>query len=231
MQESTALELRPGERLRNVLTSRAFMVVVLVLLLIGFIIAAQVKGVTANSLLSLFVRGTLLGGTLALGAVGVTLVFAVLKMANFAHGDTMTFGAYLGLLVIMLLPKGPPLAPFSFGYEFLLALVIIVPLIGLLTFGLDQLLFRPLRKRRSQPIMFAMAALGLAFGLRGCALVLRLLRLTSRGSAPATASTSLAFDGGDILIGRGNYPDDGAHAGRLALGENPPSQDAASAGR
>lgn len=152
--------------MRNFLGSRAFMFVVLVLLIVGFVIAAQVKGVSANSLLSLFVRGTLLGGTLALGAVGVTLVFAVLKMANFAHGDTMTFGAYIGLLVIMLLPKGAPLAPFSFGYEFLLALLIVVPLVGLFTYGLDQAVFRPLRNRRAQPIMFAMAALGLAFGLR-----------------------------------------------------------------
>ncbi len=166
MQEDRTLHLRPGERVRAILTSRTFMFVVLGLLIAGFIIAAQAKGVSANALLSLFVRGTLLGGTLALGAIGVTLVFAVLKMANFAHGDTMTFGAYIGLLVIMLLPKGPPLAPFSFGYEFLVALLIVVPLIGLFTFGLDQALFRPLRNRRAQPIMFAMASLGLAFGLR-----------------------------------------------------------------
>ena len=106
MQEDRTLHLRPGERVRAILTSRTFMFVVLGLLIASFIIAAQAKGVSANALLSLFVRGTLLGGTLALGAIGVTLVFAVLKMANFAHGDTMTFGAYIGLLVIMLLPKG-----------------------------------------------------------------------------------------------------------------------------
>ncbi len=166
MSQDSANVLRPGEKLRRALSSRTAMVVVLVLIGVAIFVAAQVKGVSSTTLLSLGVRGVLLGGTLALGAIGVTLVFAVLKMANFAHGDTMTLGAYLGLVVMLLLPKGPPLAPFSFGYEFLVALLIIVPLVGLLTFGLDQALFRPLRARRAQPIMFAMAALGLAFGLR-----------------------------------------------------------------
>ncbi len=166
VSQDSANVLRPGEKLRRALSSRTAMVVVLVLIGVAIFVAAQVKGVSSTTLLSLGVRGVLLGGTLALGAIGVTLVFAVLKMANFAHGDTMTLGAYLGLVVMLLLPKGPPLAPFSFGYEFLVALLIIVPLVGLLTFGLDQALFRPLRARRAQPIMFAMAALGLAFGLR-----------------------------------------------------------------
>ncbi|NLG09304.1 MAG: branched-chain amino acid ABC transporter permease [Deinococcales bacterium] len=142
------------------------MYVVLGLVLVALVIAAQVKGLSGNLLFSLFVRGVLLGGTLALGAVGVTLVFAVLKMANFAHGDLMTLGAYLGLIVVALLPKGAPLAPFSFGYEFLVAFLLVVPLVGLVAFGLDRVAFRPLRARRAQPIMFAMAALGLAFGIR-----------------------------------------------------------------
>lgn len=166
VQHSEVPKLRRGERLRHLASSRPFMIGVLVVVLALLVVAAQVKGVTSTTLLSLFVRGVLLGGTLALGAVGVTLVYAVLKMANFAHGDTMTVGAYIGLFIMALLPAGPPLAPFSFGYEFLVALVIVVPLVGLLAYGLDRLAFRPLRARRAQPVMFAMAALGLAFGLR-----------------------------------------------------------------
>ncbi|MBW7916388.1 MAG: branched-chain amino acid ABC transporter permease [Trueperaceae bacterium] len=163
---SEAMKLRPGERLRHLATSRPAMIAALIVLFLLLVVAAQLKGVSANMLLSLLVRGVLLGGTLALGAVGVTLVYAVLKMANFAHGDTMTVGAYVGLFVMALLPAGPPLAPFSFGYEFLVALAVVVPLVGLLAYGLDRLAFRPLRARRAQPVMFAMAALGLAFGLR-----------------------------------------------------------------
>lgn len=166
VQSSEAVTLRPGERLRRIVMSRPALIALLVLLVVGFVIGALEKGVTTTTLLSLLVRGILLGGTLALGAVGVTLVYAVLKMANFAHGDTMTVGAYVGLAVMALIPAGKPLAPFSFGYEFLVTLLIVMPLVGLITYGLDQLAFRPLRARRAQPVMFAMAALGLAFGLR-----------------------------------------------------------------
>ncbi len=160
------MQMRPGERLRRVLGSRAAMLVLLGLILVGLIVAAQVREIPGTLLFSLFIRGVLLGGTLALGAVGVTLVFAVLKMANFAHGDLMTLGAYLALIVLSILPQGPALAPFSFGYEFLVALFLVVPLVGLFSFGLDRVAFRPLRARRAQPIMFAMAALGIAFGVR-----------------------------------------------------------------
>jgi len=166
MTETTKIQLRPGERFKKAIEHPATMWVALLLLAAVMFIVAEVKGVSGTQLLSLLVRGTLLGGTLALGAVGVTLVYGVLKMANFAHGDTMTLGAYLGLIVITLLPKGPVLKPFSFGYEFLVALAIVIPLVGLVAFGLDRIAFRPLRVRRSQPIMFAMAALGLAFGIR-----------------------------------------------------------------
>ncbi len=165
-EAATIVRLRPGERLRAILGSRTAMIVALALLAAAFVIAAVAKGLPPDRLLSLFVRGVLLGGVLSLGAVGVTLVFGVLRMANFAHGDLMTLGAYLGLLAVAILPTGAPLAPFSFGYEFLVGLLLAMPLVGLVAFGLDRLTFRRLRQRRSPPIMHAMAALGIAFGIR-----------------------------------------------------------------
>lgn len=152
--------------LRRIASGKTAQLVVLGLFLVGLIIGIIAKDVSGTTLLSLFVRGVLLGGTLALGGIGVTLVFAVLKMANFAHGDTMTAGAYIGLFVMAFLPTETPLAPFSFGYEFLIALALVIPLVGLLAYGLDRLVFRQLRARRAEPVMYAMAALALAFGLR-----------------------------------------------------------------
>lgn len=166
MVEGSEAALTPGERLRRLATGRTAQVAFLALIVVGLVVAVLVKGVSGTTLLTLFVRGVLLGGTLALGGIGITLVYAVLKMANFAHGDTMTVGAFVGLFVMSFLPVGKPLAPFSFGYEFLITLVIVIPLVGLIAYGLDQLAFRPLRARRAQPVMFAMAALALAFGLR-----------------------------------------------------------------
>ena len=44
-------------------------------------------------------NGLSLGSVYALGAVGLTLVYGILKLVNFAHGDFLTFGAYMAFLV------------------------------------------------------------------------------------------------------------------------------------
>ena len=42
------------------------------------------------------------GSQLALGALGVTLIYGILRFSNFAHGDTMAFGAMVTILVTWL---------------------------------------------------------------------------------------------------------------------------------
>ena len=49
-------------------------------------------------LAQLFVNGVAVGSIIALAAVGLTLNYGILRLANFAHGDFMTLGAYLTLL-------------------------------------------------------------------------------------------------------------------------------------
>ncbi|HZJ10103.1 MAG TPA: branched-chain amino acid ABC transporter permease [Trueperaceae bacterium] len=150
----------------KLLGSRWTLLAILALVAVAVVIGADVKDISGVRMLGLVVRGVMLGGILSLGAVGITLIYGVLKMSNFAHGDFMTLGAYLGFVIVGILPHGPRVAGLSFGYEFLVALVIVMPLMGLITYGLDRITFRRLRARRSPPIMMAMAALGLAFGVR-----------------------------------------------------------------
>lgn len=157
---------RPLEPLKQLLGSRRALLAIVFLILAGLWLAAQAQGIPPERLLSLTVRGVMLGGILALGAIGLSLIFGVLRIGNYAHGDLMTSGAYLALLFISFLPIGSPLAPFSFGYEFLLALVLAMPLVGLLGYSLDRLIFRQLRAQKSQPVILAMASLGSAFLLR-----------------------------------------------------------------
>ncbi|MDO7679573.1 MAG: hypothetical protein MUQ11_00870, partial [Burkholderiaceae bacterium] len=47
----------------------------------------------------LIVPATAYGSQLALGALGVTLVYGILRFSNFAHGDTMAFGTMSVILV------------------------------------------------------------------------------------------------------------------------------------
>ncbi|MBL8590378.1 MAG: branched-chain amino acid ABC transporter permease [Methylobacteriaceae bacterium] len=81
------------------------------------------------------VIGLSLGMVYALVAIGFTLIFGVLNVVNFAHGEVYTIGAYAGLFVVA--AWAPPLA----------ALLLAVLAVGALTgVGLERLAFRPFRR-------------------------------------------------------------------------------------
>ena len=46
------------------------------------------------------VNGLLLGSMIALGAIGITLIYSILRFAHVAHGDYMTLGAYITLFLL-----------------------------------------------------------------------------------------------------------------------------------
>lgn len=122
-------------------------------------------------MIELVVYGIILGSIIALGAVGLTLVYGILRFANFAHGDLMAIGAYLVLFVISwLFPalglSGPPLSPLSFGWPMLVGLVVAMPLTGVVALAIDRVLYRPMRLRRVSPVILAMASLAMALILR-----------------------------------------------------------------
>ena len=122
-------------------------------------------------MVELFVYGIILGGIIALGAIGLTLVYGILRFANFAHGDLMAVGAYLALFVsASVLPAlgvaGRPLSPLSFGWPMLVALVVAMPLTGAVALLGDRLLYRRMRVERVSPVILAMASLAMALVLR-----------------------------------------------------------------
>ena len=125
----------------------------------------------------LTVYGIVLGSIIALGAIGLTLVYGILRFANFAHGDLMTVGAYIALfLVTGLFPwLGIPDTTFgslSFGWRMALAFPIAMACVATVSILLDRILYRPLRLKRSSPVIMAMAALGASFIIRMIVLIL-----------------------------------------------------------
>lgn len=122
--------------------------------------------------MGLVVNGVVLGAVIALGAVGLTLVYGVLRFANVAHGDYMTMGAYAALFMVGgLLPalgiEGHGLGPFTFGYPLLIALPAAAVIAALGAIALDETVYRRLRDRGVNAVVFAMASLGVAIALRG----------------------------------------------------------------
>ncbi|MXW27592.1 MAG: branched-chain amino acid ABC transporter permease [Chloroflexi bacterium] len=132
------------------------------------LVAAIAFGAAAASQIDLAVNGMFLGSILALGAIGITLIYGVLRFANIAQGDMMTFGAYLAFfLLVSVLPEHAGLGPFTFGFPLLLAIPISMAGVAALAVGMEILVFRRLRLRRANLVTIEIASLGLAIAVRG----------------------------------------------------------------
>lgn len=117
------------------------------------------------------VNGLIAGSMIGLGAIGITLTYSILRFANFAHGELISWGAYAALTVSTALgtiaaPLATPIGPFSFGWALPLALVIAVALTGALALIVDGLLFGRLRAKGGAVIILVMAGFGAALTLR-----------------------------------------------------------------
>jgi branched-chain amino acid transport system permease protein len=121
-------------------------------------------------MLQVIADGLVLGTTIALGAIGLTLVYAILRFANFTHGELMTWGAYLALTALAFaaatgLPSDHRFPGLSFGWPFLAALAVGAAGAGLIGLALDWALFARLR-RHGTAIVMVIASFGAALALR-----------------------------------------------------------------
>jgi branched-chain amino acid transport system permease protein len=103
------------------------------------------------------------GSQLALGALGVTLVFGILRFANFAHGDLMAFGATITILFTWALQA----AGISFGAlpTALLALPPAIVATAIVAILIDKSVFAFYRKRRVAPVVLVISSVGVMFML------------------------------------------------------------------
>lgn len=122
------------------------------------------------------IAGSVTGAIYAIGAIGVTLVFSIMRFAHFAHADMMTFGAFMGLLLTTAFPSagnaiGVPTA--------LVMLPLAMLLTAVLAVGIDRVFYQPLRAHGVKPIVMVIASLGVTLILQG---VIRLFSGTSSQS-------------------------------------------------
>jgi neutral amino acid transport system permease protein len=103
----------------------------------------------------LIVDGLLLGIMIALGAVGLNLIFGTTGLTNFSHGELLTLGAFtaivineLGVNIIVAAPIAVVISAFLWGW------------------GQNRILWRPLRRRRTGLIAAMVVTIGLAITLR-----------------------------------------------------------------
>ncbi|MFI0395150.1 branched-chain amino acid ABC transporter permease [Paracoccus jiaweipingae] len=105
------------------------------------------------------------GAQLALGALGVTLIYGILRFSNFAHGDTMAFGTALTILLTWGLGAlGISLGPLPTA---LLALPVAIAGTAALVLLTDRVVYRYYRRVRAAPIVMVMASVGVMFLMNG----------------------------------------------------------------
>jgi len=105
------------------------------------------------------------GSQLALGALGVTLVYGILRFSNFAHGDTMAFGTMVTIFATWgLQAMGISIFPLPTA---LLALPAGIAATILLCLVTDRWVYRFYRKSRAAPVVFLIASVGVMFVLNG----------------------------------------------------------------
>ena len=111
------------------------------------------------------VPGIAYGSQLALGALGVTMVYAVLRFSNFAHGETMSFGAMVTILVTWALQAH------GFGLGPLPTALLALPVGMIVTIGLclgtDRLIYRYYREKKAVPVTYLIVSVGVLFFLSG----------------------------------------------------------------
>jgi neutral amino acid transport system permease protein len=100
-------------------------------------------------------NGLSLGAIYALGAVGLTLVYGILKLVNFAHGDFLTFGAYMAYLVSV-----------TWGLPLVVAIFWAMAATAVLGIFLERVMWAPMRAKGAGMLQLLLMSIGLALVIR-----------------------------------------------------------------
>lgn len=136
------------------------------------------------------VAGLTLGSVYGLIAIGYSMVYGILKLLNFAHGEVFMIGSYIGYFVLTALGgAADPDLPIAL----VIALMFAAAMLGAGALGvvIERFAYRPLREKRAPRIAPLISALGVSFCLQQLAVI-------CFGSIPKQYD-SFSFDGGSLF--------------------------------
>lgn len=110
------------------------------------------------------ISGLIIGSIYSLGAIGVTLIFGILRFAHFAHADLMTVGAFFSYMMMAAMAAAGYSAPVPLAF---LAMFPAMVITAILAIWLDKVFYKPLRDRNANPVIIVMASLGVTLMLQG----------------------------------------------------------------
>jgi neutral amino acid transport system permease protein len=125
------------------------------LAILALIVLAMIASKGLHDVAQRGLNGLSLGAIYALGAVGLTLVYGILKLVNFAHGDFLTFGAYMAYLVNV-----------TWGLPLVVAVFWAMAMTAVLGIFLEKVMWGPMRSRGAGMLQLLLMAIGLALVIR-----------------------------------------------------------------
>jgi branched-chain amino acid transport system permease protein len=122
--------------------------------------------------LQLVANGLVLGAFYALSALGLTLVFGLMRVVNFAHGEFYVVGGLFGWALTVML-----------GWNYFLAVIVVVVVLGVLGYLVDQILIARVRGQGEEPTI--LLTIGLSIFIANTALLIV-------GTTPVTVASPFA---------------------------------------
>lgn len=121
-----------------------------------------------DTLIQQIINGLVLGSVYALVALGYTMVYGILQLINFAHGEVLMIGAMIALTILQIVALYFPGIPLVI--QLLIATLVAIPACMLLSAAIERIAYRPLRNSpRLAPLI---TAIGLSIVLQTLAMMI-----------------------------------------------------------
>ena len=144
----------------------AFRIILVLLVVVGSILTISSGKFSLEVWIDLVVKGAVQGGIYALVALGYTMVYGIMRMINFAHGEIFMIGIFSGYFVAEILDEADILNanPIASVLSFLLMMVVAAVVATLVALAVERVAYRPLRN--SPRLVLLISAIGASFFLQ-----------------------------------------------------------------
>lgn len=146
-------------------------------------------------LIQQLINGLALGSTYALIALGYTMVYGIIQLINFAHGEFFMLGAYAG--VILLKFTGLP-----FYLTVPLAVMASIAMGAMVSVGVEKLAYKPLREKNAGRLAPLITAIGFSFFFQNVIFLFEGADLIGLGTHNPLEGMSLKFGGVEIALSK-----------------------------
>ncbi len=143
-----------------------FRIMLVLIVVVGSVLTISSGKFSVETWVDLIVNGAVQGGIYAMVALGYTMVYGIMKMINFAHGEIFMIGIFSGYFVAEILDEAGFLNAnlLTSTISFLLMLLVAATVSTLVALAVERVAYRPLRN--SPRLVLLISAIGASFFLQ-----------------------------------------------------------------